>query len=93
MGAGQDREGRISFGAYTGPPGIGPLFFGVVQFTVPLSIVVVVVIVIVVVIETANWLYKSIDYDNDNRFADNDNEGSRQTHTHASMVLNQAPLF
>ncbi len=56
-----------------------------VQFTVPLSIIVV---VIVVVIETANWLYKSIDYDDDNRFADNDNEGGRQTHTHASMVLN-----
>ena len=91
MGAGQARGYRISFGAYTGPPGIGPLIFGVVQFTVPLSIVVVVVSV--VVIETANWLYKSIDYDNDNRFADNDNEEGRQTDTHASMVLNQAPLF
>ena len=67
-----------------------------VQFTVPLSIIVVViviVIVIVVAIETANWLYKSIDYANDKRFADNDNEGGRQTHTHASMVLNQASFF
>ena len=74
------------------------------QFAVPLSIIVVVivivvvigvviVVVIVVVIETANWLYKSIDYDNDKRFADNDNEKGRQTDTHASMVLNQAPLF
>ena len=56
-----------------------------------MSIVVVVVVVVVVnVIETANWLYKLIDYDNDNRCADNDNEGSRQTGTHASLVLNQA---
>ena len=59
-----------------------------VQFTVALSIVVVVVIVI----ETATLLYKLIDYDNDNRFADNDNEGGRQTGAHASMVLNQAEL-
>ena len=58
-------------------------FFGLVQFTVTLSIVVV-----VIVIETADWLYKLIDYDN--RFADNDNEGGRHTGTHASMVLNQA---
>ena len=75
-----------------------------VQFTVPLSIIVVVIVIvivivvaivvaIVVVIETANWLYKSIDYDNDKRFADNDNEGGRQNDTHASMVLNQAPFF
>ena len=73
-----------------------------VQFTVPLSIIVVVivivivivvVVVIVVVIETANWLYKSIDYDNDKRFADNDNEGGSQNDTHASMVLNQASFF
>ena len=69
-----------------------------VQFTVPLSIIVVVivivvVVVIVVVIETANWFYKSIDYDNDKRFADNDNEGGRQNDTHASMVLNQAPFL
>ena len=36
---------------------------------------IVVVVVIVIVIETLNWLYKLIDYENDNRFADNDNEG------------------
>ena len=75
-----------------------------VQFTVPLSIIVVVIVIvivivvvivvaIVVVIETANWLYKSIDYDNDKRFADNDNEGGSQNDTHASMVLNQASFF
>ena len=67
-----------------------------VQFTVPLSIIVVVVVIvvaIVVVIETANWLYKSIDYDNDKRFADNDNEVGSQNDTHASMVLNQASFF
>ena len=44
---------------------------GLGQFRVTPTIVVVVVIVI----EALNWLHRVIDYDYDNRCADNDNEG------------------